>query len=142
MIVLNHITKLSFTWTCSPCEFKNEHLPIRRGPLPCMGHKGFIYLPIIFCSQDINIEFIISVLNTCKYLECFVVFVQLPTKYVILNYQRHVRELKREMTFGEWKWNFDLAMIIKNDCEIMRYCYTSNFPGSSCFQLSLPLVTW
>ena len=43
MIVLNHITKLSFTWTCSRCEFTIEQLPLRRRPLPCMGHKGFIY---------------------------------------------------------------------------------------------------
>ena len=43
-MVLNHITKLSFTWTCSPCEFMIEQLPFRRRPLPCMGRKGFIYL--------------------------------------------------------------------------------------------------
>ena len=35
--MLNHITKPSFTWTCSPCEFATEQLP-------CMGHVGFIYL--------------------------------------------------------------------------------------------------
>ena len=42
--VVNHITKLSFTWTCSPCQFTVEQLPLRRRPSPCMGHKGFIYL--------------------------------------------------------------------------------------------------
>ena len=38
------LKSILLTWTCSPCEFTIEPLPLRRRPLPCMGHKGFIYL--------------------------------------------------------------------------------------------------
>ena len=48
VIVLNHITKLSFTWTCSPCEFTIEKLPLTRRPLPYMGNKGLNYLFIYY----------------------------------------------------------------------------------------------
>ena len=47
VIVLNHITKLSFTWSCSPCEFTIENLPLKRRPTPRTVHKGFIYLFVL-----------------------------------------------------------------------------------------------
>ena len=88
VIVLNHITKLSFTWTWSPCEFTIEQLPLRRRPLPCMGHKDFIYLIYYYLHNANRQHRIVYIFKTNHVLHIllwilYTKFAHLATKSII-----------------------------------------------------------